>query len=105
MNDTLTITRELAAYKGESRLDRLWSISVNGERIAELWVEVATGEILNVWTREDYREQGHATALYRRAASEIAIFHAPVSHRTDDGNRFATRVGGPSITCACCDEI
>ncbi|WP_141714145.1 GNAT family N-acetyltransferase [Micromonospora inyonensis] len=94
MTATATITRTLDTYPGETRIDHLWSITIDGERIAELWVEIATGEILNVWTHEDHRGQGHATALYQQAASEIDIFHAPVSHRTDDGNRFAERVGG-----------
>lgn len=107
MTATATITRTLDTYLGETRIDHLWSITHNGQRIAELWVETATGEILNVWTHEDHRGQGHATALYQQAAAEIAIYHAPTSHRTDDGNRFAERVGGPTMPdcTTCCADL
>lgn len=105
MTATTTITRSIDTYGSGTAPLHLWSISEAGRRIAELWVDMASGEILNVWTHEDHRERGYATALYCRAASEIVIFHAPESHRTDDGNRFAFRVGGPSVTCTCCDSL
>ena len=107
MLDTLTIDRTLTAYDGDGPLCHLWSISIDGRRIAELWVDTDTGEIANVWTREDHREQGHATALYRRANTDLngAIYHAPEAHRTDDGDRFAARVGGPALTCTCCTHL
>ncbi|TLK47991.1 hypothetical protein [Glutamicibacter sp. V16R2B1] len=81
----------------------VWTV----DDIAELKVEQATGEILWVWTHEDHREQGHATALYRQAHADLngQIYHAPDGHRTDDGDRFATRVGGPTLTCGCCADL
>jgi hypothetical protein len=107
MTDTLTITRTAETYSDGTQILNLWSISVDGERIAELWTDQDTGEIAYVWTHEDHREQGHATALYRRAASETAIYHAPVTHRFDDGARFAERVGGPSMPdcTTCCADL
>lgn len=105
MSDTVTITHEIATYPGETTVGHLWSISEDGDRIAELWADTVTAEILQVWTREDRRGQGLATALYRQATSEMVIYHAPASHRTDDGARFAIRVGGPETTCTCCDHL
>lgn len=107
MTDALTITYSLDTYEGETRIDHLWSISEDGQRIAELWVEIATGEILNVWVHETRRGEGLATALYHQAASEITIYHAPESHRTYDGNSFAYRVGGPVMPdcTTCCADL
>lgn len=97
MAQTLTIDRSIDQYSDHDAPAHLWSITADGQRIAELWVDMATGEILNVWTHEDHRGQGHATALYQQASSEIDVYHAPESHRTDDGQRFAERVGGPEL--------
>lgn len=103
MSDTATITRSIDTYSDGQDPCHLWSISESGERIAELWVSMETGEIQMVWTHENHRDQGHATALYRQAARETAIYHAPTTHRFDDGARFAERVGGPSMPdCTTC---
>lgn len=101
------IIRSIDRYSEHDEPSHLWSISDGGERIAELWIDMTTGEILNVWTREDHREQGHATALYRQAATEIATYHAPPTHRFDDGARFAERIGGPSMPdcTTCCADL
>lgn len=100
---TAQITRTVEADPTSGTLMHVWRVG----DIAELKVEVATGEIGWVWTHEDHREQGHATALYGYAFADLdgAIFHAPESHRTDDGNRFAVRVGGAALACTCCAHL
>jgi hypothetical protein len=107
MTATATITRSIDTYSEGQEASHLWSISEDGKRVAELWIGMTTGEILMVWTHDDHREQGHATALYRQAASEIAVYHAPPTHRFDDGARFAERVGGPSMPdcTTCCAHL
>lgn len=100
---TAQITRTAETDPTSGTAMTVWAISdTTGDNIAELKVETATGEILWIWTHEDHRDNGHATALYRLAATEITIYHAPEGHRTDDGDRFAARVGGPAITCTTC---
>jgi len=107
MSGTPTITRTFEPYTGENTNLHCWSISINGQRVSELWVAPDTGEILNVWTHEHHRANGYATALYRQAATEIDIYHAPPTHRFDDGDRFAHRVGGPSMPdcTTCCAHL
>jgi hypothetical protein len=93
------ITRNIATYPGETTPLHHWTATVNGETVADLWVDITTGEIMNVETAKNHQGHGHASALYRQAATEIAIFHAPEAHRTYEGNRFAASVGGPALPC------
>ncbi len=72
---------------------------VDGDVVSELWVAMKTGEIMQVETLQRHQGNGYASALYRAAAAEIQIFHAPESHRTYEGNRFAQSVGGDSLPC------
>ncbi len=106
---TRTITRTAEAYPGETEPRDCWAVAVDGQRVSTLYLDVDSGEILNVETEPAHRGQGHATALYRAAISVRPVFHAPVSHRTDDGAGFAARVGGPELPpcttcCAFLDE-
>lgn len=103
MTTTWDITRTDDRGSEFEAISHLWSITVEGDRVAELWVDTDTHEILSIWTAEDHREQGMATALYRAASSEMTIFHAPETHRFDDGARFVERVGGPEMpACSTC---
>jgi hypothetical protein len=102
----MNITRDIAKYSEQDQPMHRWSLVINGETVSELWVDIDTGEIMQVETPRAHRENGYATALYRRAASEATIYHAPESHRTADGNRFAYSVGGDSLPClhGCCTD-
>lgn len=103
MTTTRTITRTTEAYPGETEPRDCWAVVVDGERVSTLYLDIVTGEILNVETERAYRGQGHATALYRAAVAVRPVFHAPVSHRTDDGAGFAASVGGPELPpCTTC---
>ncbi len=103
----MDIERGVDRYDEHEGLSDLWSITEGGRRIAELWVAPETGEILMVWVHEDHRGLGLATALYRQAISETAVYHAPPTHRFDEGARFAERVGGPSMPdcTTCCADL
>lgn len=93
------IIRDTAHYSENDDLSNRWSMVVDGETVSELWVEIATGEIMQVETPKAHQGNGYASSLYRAAAAEITIYHAPVSHRSYEGNRFAESVGGPTASC------
>jgi hypothetical protein len=98
------IKRDIAQYSdGDAPMHR-WSMVVDGETVSELWIAIDSGEIMQVETPKRHQGQGYASALYRQAASEMEIFHAPEAHRTYEGDRFARSVGGDSIPCrhGCC---
>jgi hypothetical protein len=61
---------------------------------------------MQVETPREHQGNGYASALYRQAATEIEVFHAPESHRTSEGDRFARSVGGDSLPClhGCCTQ-
>jgi hypothetical protein len=100
------ITRDVARYDEHDEPMHRWSMVADGETVSELWVAIATGEIMQVETPREHQGNGYATALYRQAATEIAIHHAPASHRTPEGDRFAQSVGGDALPCThgCCTD-
>lgn len=100
------IARDTARYSDHDEAMHHWSISEDGEVVSELWVSVETGEIMQVETVESHRGEGLARALYEQASREVAVFHAPQSHRTFEGDMFAQAVGGESLPCThgCCTD-
>ena len=100
------ITRDIARYSEQDAPAHRWSLTIDGETVSQLWVAIATGEIIQVETPAEHQGNGYASALYRQAASEIAIYHAPEAHRTHEGDRFARSVGGQSLPClhGCCAD-
>lgn len=100
------ITRDIATYEGETTPMHRWTMTVGGETVSTLWVAVETGEIMQVETPARHQRQGYAGALYRQAATEIAVFHAPASHRTPEGDAFARSVSGNALPCryGCCTD-
>jgi GNAT superfamily N-acetyltransferase len=104
-------TRDIARYSKQDEPSHRWSMIIDGETVSELWVDIATGEIAQVETAPEHQGNGYASTLYRRAATEIQIFHAPEGHRTPEGDRFARSVGGETLDhctvdycTACTDE-
>lgn len=91
------ITRDIARYSETDEPSHRWSMTIDGETVSELWVNITTGEISQVETLPEHQGNGYASALYRQAATEIAIFHAPIGHRTPEGHAFAEGVGGPTL--------
>ena len=105
------ISRDIARYSENDDPSHHWTLTIDGEVISELWVDIATGEIGQVETADGHQGNGYASALYRRAATEITIYHAPEGHRTYEGDRFARSVGGETLPhctvdycTACTDE-
>lgn len=100
------IIRSVARYSEQDEPMNRWALIIDGETVSELWVDIKTGEIMQVETPKAHQGNGYASALYRQAATEIRIFHAPETHRTHEGNRFAWAVGGDSLPClhGCCTD-
>ena len=100
------IIRDIARYSETDEPDHRWSLVIDGETVSQLWVAIETGEIMQVETPRGHQGNGYASTLYHQAATEIEIFHAPASHRTYEGDRFARSVGGPELEClhGCCTE-
>ena len=97
---TAQITRT-AETDTDGTLADVWTVGA----VAELKAAQATGEILWVWVHADHRGEGLAYALYRQASADLGgrLFHAPETHRFDDGDAFAARVGGPVMpNCSTC---
>lgn len=91
------ITRDIARYSEQDEPAHRWTLTIDGEIVSELWVDIATGEIAQVETAAEHQGNGYASQLYRQAATQIEIFHAPEGHRTPEGDRFARSVGGPTL--------
>lgn len=100
------ITYRIGDYYGEGIDRHVWEITDADGIAAELYVDITTGEILNIEVRKDRRGEGLARDLYETAATQIDIYHAPVAHRTPEGDAFAEAVGGDTIECihGCCEE-
>lgn len=100
------IIRDIAKYAEHDDPTHRWSMVINGQTVSELWVSIETGEIMQVETPAEHQGNGYASALYRQAATEIQIFHAPPAHRTYEGDCFARSVGGESLPClhGCCTD-
>lgn len=102
----MQIVRDIAKYSETDAPMHRWAMVIDGETVSELWVSIETGEIMQVETPKAHQRNGYASALYRQAATEISIFHAPASHRTAHGDLFANAVGGDALTCTygCCTD-
>ncbi|WP_166345184.1 hypothetical protein [Phytoactinopolyspora limicola] len=93
-------------YYGDGTENHIWEIADTDGIAAELYVSVENHEIMNIEVREDRRGEGLARALYETATVTMDIHHAPVAHRSPEGNAFAEAVGGDTIECihGCCEE-
>lgn len=89
-----------------------WTLTLNGEDVSWLSVWTVNGEICEVETKPAHQGEGHARALYQHADDDFrgGIYHTIDAHRTPEGDAFARRVGGYTISdddavridvCAC----
>lgn len=91
-------------YYGDSGAYHIWEArDEDGQVIGELYVANSNHEIMNIQVAEAHRGQGIARALYETATTQMDIYHAPVAHRSIEGNAFAEAVGGPTIDPYPCD--
>jgi GNAT superfamily N-acetyltransferase len=97
----MEITRRGGDYYGDTTRNHIWGLIDEQGIAAELYVSTDRHEIMNIEVRADRRGEGLARTLFEAAASEMPIYHAPVAHRTEDGNAFAIAVGGDTISYPC----
>lgn len=95
------VTYRTGNYYGDATMNHIWEITDEHGVAAELYVSTARHEIMNIEVRGDRRGEGLARAIYTHAAAQMPIYHAPVAHRTDEGNAFAEAVGGETIEYDC----
>lgn len=104
---TMTVQHRTGDYYGDGIPNLIWEITDDRGVAAELYVSIDRHEIMNIETRKDMRGQGLARRLYTAAHEQVGIYHAPIGHRTDEGNAFAEAVGGPvadyPCDCFACD--
>lgn len=98
---TMTVQHRTGDYYGDGSRNLIWELVDERGIAAELYVSVDRHEIVNIETREDMRGQGLARRLYVTAAAQTTVLHAPVAHRTDEGNAFAEAVGGEVAIYPC----
>lgn len=96
-------TYRTGSYYGDSSTNHIWETHDNGTLVAELYVSTDRLEIMNVEVTAAYRGEGHARHLYETAAAQMDIYHAPVAHRSEEGNAFAEAVGGDTVAPYPCD--
>lgn len=102
--DANEITYRTGDYYGDGTTRHIWEITDAQGTAADLYVSIETGEIMNIEVREDRRGEGLARALYETACQTVKVFHAPIGHRSPEGQAFAEAVGGDTLTYDCdCD--
>lgn len=68
----------------------------DGTEVAYLLAHTS-GLILNVEVDDDHQGEGIATRLYRHADAAQGLYHVPSWGRTEDGDAWATRMGGDTM--------
>lgn len=92
--DTYTITTRTGKYDDTNPNDDVSRIieahDVDGNLVSHMYLDLTTGQIMQVETREENRREGIATALAQYAVdNDIPIFHSPEEHCTHEGLGFA----------------
>jgi hypothetical protein len=101
------VTYQVKDYYGDGVAHHVWEVADADGIACELYVSLDRLEVMQIETREDRRSEGLARLVYETAAAQMAIVHAPVAHRTVEGDAFAHAVGGDVAEyvcdCAACD--
>ena len=69
---------------------------IDGTEVGYLLAHTS-GLILNVEVDDDHQGEGIATRLYQYADAAQGLYHVPSWGRTEDGERWATRMGGDTM--------
>lgn len=75
----------------------VWAATDNGTVIGELYADLTTGQIMQIEVDTNRRGEGIATAMYRAAVTQTALYHSPDEHCTPEGLAFKHAVGGETI--------
>lgn len=96
MSERVTYTQQ--TYYGEAEVQHCWEIREDGAVIAELYADLTTGQIMQVWVADHRRGEGLAREVYETAAAQIDLYHSPDEHCTPEGLTFKQAMGGQTIT-------
>lgn len=93
-DDTYTITTRTGKYDDTNPNDDISRIieahDADGNLVSHMYLDLTTGQIMQVETREENRREGIATALAQYAVDQgFPIFHSPDEHCTYEGAMFA----------------
>lgn len=93
-DDTYTITTRTGKYDDTNPNDNVSRIieahDEDGNLVSHMYLDLATGQIMQVETHEENQREGIATALAQYAVDHgIPIFHSPEEHCTHEGVMFA----------------
>lgn len=98
---TEVITYRTGQYSDADPISHIWEAREGDQVVGELYVSFERGEILNIWVTPARRGEGIARRLYEAATAQMTVYHAPVAHRTPEGDAFARAVGGPTAEYDC----
>ena len=93
-DDTYVITARTGKYDETNPNDDISRIiearDEDGTLVSHMYLDLTTGQIMQVETREENRREGIATALAQYAVDNgFPIFHSPEEHCTHEGAMFA----------------
>lgn len=94
-DDTYTIINRVGTYYDEdtTQYNIFEAHNEEGELVSELYTNIETGQIMNIWTREENQREGIATALIRFATDNgYTLLHSPEWQCSEDGQAFATSI-------------
>lgn len=94
-DDTYTITNHVGTYYNEdtTQYNIFEAHNEEGELVSELYTNIETGQIMNIWTREENQREGIATALIRFATDNgYTLLHSPEWQCSEDGQAFVASI-------------
>lgn len=83
-------------YSEDDLAGARYSMIDDGEEVGYL-IAHTTGLILNVEVDEDRQGEGIARSLFEYADDAQGLYHIPAWGRTEDGNLFASAMGGDTM--------
>ena len=93
----MEITNRQGTYYEETEIMNIFEAHENGQLIGEMYLDINTGQIMQIEVNEDRRGEGIARAIYEYACSITNVYHAPDEHCTREGLAFKNAVGGEEI--------
>ncbi len=92
----MNITTTNVPAQGTDLEGTRYTATIDGIDVGYLLAHTS-GLILNVEVDEDHQGEGIARALYEHADQAQGLYHVPTWGRTDDGEGFATAMGGDTM--------
>lgn len=91
------VTYSIGTYFDEPGDLHTWTIRDGDATIASLYVDLETGQIMQIEVNPARQREGLARELYEAAVAQMPIYHSPDEHCTPEGLAFKLAVGGETI--------